>query len=268
MDKALRPERLDVLPNAPDSSKVFNHWKKTFENYMSTFAAETNKLFILINLVSPDVYDLFSQDATYDTAIATLTNCYVKTPNEVYARHLLATRKQQPGESFDTYLTALRSLAKDCNFKPETAETYQNESIRDAFIAGTHSDTVHQRLLEKKEISLDEMIDTARSLESAEQQAKSYNFNVTAAVGSSSAMKQPAPNMSQKKNCWNCGNPKHARSRCPAKDAVCHNCSQMGHFAKFCKSKGKQNACAFKEDVSAPETESTTASIVFSPMLA
>jgi len=155
MDKALSPERLDILPDTSESVKVFNHWKKTFENYVSTFEVGTNKLFILINLVLPDIYDLFSQDTNYDTAMATLTGCYVKTPNEVYACHLLATRKQKPGESFDSYLAALRSLAKDCNFKPVTADTYQNETIWDAFITGTSFNTVRQRLLEKKTITLE-----------------------------------------------------------------------------------------------------------------
>ena len=97
----------------------------------------------MINLVSPDVFDLFSEDTSYEQAIETLTSCYVKEPNEVYVRHMLATRKQKPGESFDT------SLAKDCNFKAVTADVYQSESIRDAFIAGTTSSTVRQRLLEK-----------------------------------------------------------------------------------------------------------------------
>ena len=58
---------------------------------------------------------------------------------------MLATRKQKPGESFDTYLNALKSLAKDCNFKAVTADVYQSESIRDAFIAGTTSSTDYWR---------------------------------------------------------------------------------------------------------------------------
>ena len=150
MDKALRPERLDMLPNSQDAAKKFRHWKITFEHYVAVFPNTSNKLHILINLVAPEVFDLFSQDSTYTEAMNTLTSCYIKEPNEVYARHKLATRKQQPGESFDTYLNALKSLSKDCNYKAVTAEIYQNESIRDAFIAGTSSSKVRQRLLEKK----------------------------------------------------------------------------------------------------------------------
>ena len=130
-------------------------------------------------MVTPDIFDLFSQDTTYDAAMLTLTSIYVKTPSELHARHLLATRKQQPGESFDTYITALRSLAKYCNFKAVAANVYQQESVRDASIAGTSSQIVRQRLLKKRNMSIDKMIDIARSLESAEVQAKSYRSSPT-----------------------------------------------------------------------------------------
>ena len=116
-------------------------------------------------------------------------------------------RKQQPGESFDTYITALRSLANDCNCKVVAADVYQQESVRDAFIAGTSSQTVRQRLLEKRNMSLDEMIDLARSLESAEVQAESYRSSPTSAAVKRAESDPPA--VSKNNSCWNCGNPKH-----------------------------------------------------------
>ena len=54
---------------------------------------------ILINYVSSDVYELFSKSETYDEALTLLISLYVKTPNEIYARYALATRKQQPEET-------------------------------------------------------------------------------------------------------------------------------------------------------------------------
>jgi len=101
MDKALRPARLEVLPNSSDAPKIYNHWKKTFEYYLAALPqTNLNKLHVLTNFVAPDIFDIISEDATYDAAIATLDGNYIKAPNVIYARHLLATRKQQPGESF------------------------------------------------------------------------------------------------------------------------------------------------------------------------
>ena len=283
MDKALRPGRLEVSPNSPDATKIYKHWKTTFEYFLAVLPQDNlNKLHVLTNFVAPDIYDLFSQDTTYDNAMTTLNSNYVKAPNEIYSRHLLATRKQQPGESFDSYLTALKSLAKDCSFKDVSAVVYQNESIRDAFIAGTISVNVRQRLLEKKSITLDEMITTARSLESAEKNAESY-MNQTS--GNVAAMAYSAPNESNlaaivppansvqklkpRQNtptCWNCGNLRHPRASCPARDAVCHNCQRMGHFSKLCKSaKFKHQSTSAAGE--ALTEDKTTASAIFNPQL-
>jgi len=54
-----------------------------FENYV-------NKLKILVNCVSDDVYYVIK-----DIVMTTHHNLYVRTPNEIFARHLLATAKQQ-----------------------------------------------------------------------------------------------------------------------------------------------------------------------------
>ena len=74
--------------------------------------------------------------ADYESAITTLRNIYVKPTNEIYARHQLATRRQQAGEGLDEYLQALKILRKECNFKPVTATEYCEEYIRHAFISG------------------------------------------------------------------------------------------------------------------------------------
>jgi len=54
-----------------------------------------NKLKLLINCVSHTVYDFTEECETLDEAITALQNLYVHVPNEIFARHLLATTKQQ-----------------------------------------------------------------------------------------------------------------------------------------------------------------------------
>ena len=43
------------------------------------------------------------------------------------------------------------------------------------------------------------------------------------------------------KLCTFCGRSIHARSMCPAKNAVCFKCQRRGHFANVCKSKVFKN---------------------------
>ena len=37
-------------------------------------------------------------------------------------------------------------------------------------------------------------------------------------------------------SCWFCGNSRHPRNECPAKDAACHKCKNIGHYEKLCQS--------------------------------
>ena len=63
MDKVLRPERFDVVPGAEDAAKRWLHWLMTFENFVAAIPSasdgEVNKLHVLINYVTCDVFQLF-----------------------------------------------------------------------------------------------------------------------------------------------------------------------------------------------------------------
>ena len=83
---------------------------KNFENYVEVLTAalpeerrNIDKLKVLLNCVSHQVYDHVEESETYDEAIRVLKALYVKTPNKIFARHLLATAKQEVGQSLDDY---------------------------------------------------------------------------------------------------------------------------------------------------------------------
>ena len=102
MDRALRPVRFDVNPNSLNAAKEYNHWIQTFEHYVEVLPQTgLNKFKVLANYVSPQIYDYISDKTTYEDAIAVLKSLYVKPINEIFARHLLATRRQHEGESID-----------------------------------------------------------------------------------------------------------------------------------------------------------------------
>ena len=136
MDKVLRPERFCTDPSSVGASKSWIHWRRTFENFLAVLAQEgLDKFGVLTNFISPTVFEYVEECADYESAIATLHNIYVKPTNEIYARHQLATRRQQAGESLYEYLQALKILSKECNSKPVTATEYCEEYIRNAFIS-------------------------------------------------------------------------------------------------------------------------------------
>ena len=249
MDKALRPTRFDTLPNTTTATKEFKHWLRTFEYYLEVLPQERlDKLRVLTNFVSPEVFEIFSECASYDIAVTTLTSAYIKVPNIIYARHRLATRQQQPGESMDTYLQALRILANDCNFKTVSAKVYQEEAIRDAFISGISSNEIRQRLLENDILTLAETEKKARTFESAQKNSQTYaapfspSESTNASVNTdTNELATAATATKPNSHCYFCGYTRHPRTKCPAKDATCNYCGIKGHFAKVCRSATKDS---------------------------
>ncbi len=255
MDKALRPERFEGNANTSTSAKEFAHWLKTFEYYLDVLPQETlNKLRLLTNFVAPSVYEYFSECTEYAAAIEALKKIYVKPTNEVFARHQLSTRKQNPGETLDEFLQALKTLSKDCNFVAVSADKNKSDAIRDAFINGIQSSAIRQRLLENQTLELNTMFDQARSLDSAQKNVESYRnqtpppFN--AAISQDDSQLLAAAPMLQHSNnittsdpskCWNCGNNRHPRSSCPARNAECNRCGKKGHLPNYCRSNNNNN---------------------------
>ena len=245
MDKYYKPVRLDTDPNSPSAAKEYKHWLKTFENFITSLPAP-NKLNLLINHVDSSVYEFITDCVEYNAAKETLKNLYIKPRNEIFARHLLASSKQQPGESLDQYLVELKLLARECNFVAVTAEQCKSNHIRDSFINGLSSTNIRQRLLENTTLTLDHAFTQARSLDVAQQSFSVYHHQVSQEI---SAAVHTEPNSEiitnttaavskplKQSPCWNCGNSRHPRSQCPARDVKCHNCQRKGHYKKHCRS--------------------------------
>ena len=113
-DKHLRPSRFEVELTSPDIEKEWNHWFRTFENFLRILVFEgtpaeiqTAKLETLTNHVSASIYEYIAGATSYDTAIAILKTLYVKPKNVIYNRHKLANHKQSEGDDVDQFMQQL-----------------------------------------------------------------------------------------------------------------------------------------------------------------
>lgn len=272
----LKPVRLDLDPNSPTAAREWRHWKKTFTNFLDgRGASDADKFKCLVNCVSPAVFELIEESNSFDSAIQTLSDLYDKSPNVIFARHLLATRRQQSSESLDAFLQDLRRIAKTCGFKAVTAAEYKEELIRDSFINGLTSPLIRQRLLENHSLTLQEAFDKASAMDLAQRNSELYcsdtsfhNSGNLSAMDLSShvsskkmecddsahtasltaAMSRRAdkpPLRSKTKFCYFCGNSLHPRASCPARDVNCRKCGKQGHFSKVCMSRNATSAAVY-----------------------
>eukprot|EP00794_Sanderia_malayensis_P018480 gene18480-20331_t len=199
MDTLLKPARLDLDINSPTASKEWKHLHRTFTN----FIAECGER-------APDEY-------------RTLIN-YV-----LFAHHLLATRRQKPGETLSEFLQELHRLSKDCNLKSVTAEQYREELVRDSFINGLWSPLIRQRVLENSQLDLKSAFDQANTSDLAQKNAEAYGMPQTPTTASDSSEGQPSQNVApaspstepvaasftSSRKRYFCGDTLHNRKNCP-----------------------------------------------------
>lgn len=133
-----------------------------------------------------------------------------------------------------------KSLSKDCWFTAVTAEKQRDDSIRDAFISGLVSGGIRQNLLEKDILDLQTAFDTARSLEMAEKQNHTFNpINIYVAAENEEASSlgdnstTASTYNSNSNKCYFCGNNRHLRAKCPAKEVTCSNCDKKNILQKI-----------------------------------
>ncbi|XP_062909829.1 LOW QUALITY PROTEIN: uncharacterized protein LOC134349429 [Mobula hypostoma] len=167
MEQPLRPEKLDLNPQTPEAGNAFELWLACFEAYLEEIKATdpVAKRRVLLPRVSPRVYSLIRDQPNYDGVMNALKRQYLRPINSVYARHRLATRQQCPGESSAEFVQALQTLVRACNCQELTAAQHAELLVRDAFVTGTRSVYVRQRLLEKADLTLSSATELADTLE-------------------------------------------------------------------------------------------------------
>jgi len=196
-----RPKELAIAPSAPDADKAFKYWLRTVEDFIESLEESraendpaVNKKRIIVSCLSPETY-LYIEDAdSYDDIVTILRQIFVKRKNNVYARHLLVSRRQAAGDSISEYLQVLKNLAKDCTFAAVTANQYREKLIRDAFVNRLSSPSIRQRLLESDGLDITRAYELADSLDRTHRQSSSME------QPHASLLDATAPQYSKEKN--------------------------------------------------------------------
>ena len=77
--------------------------------------------------------------------------------NETFERYKFNMRVQQEGETVDTYVTALKTLAKTCNFGQ-----LQDDLLKDRIAIAIKDNATRKRLLSMRKLAQKDCIDMCR----------------------------------------------------------------------------------------------------------
>ena len=122
------PHRLGIISLNEDKEN-WKHFKTVFENY--EIASQLKKqpmevrLATYLSCFSKEAYQIYD-NIEYDdvddkkdiTQVILKLDAHFKGQvNETFERNVFFNRKQQEGESFDSFATALKELSNTCNFE-------------------------------------------------------------------------------------------------------------------------------------------------------
>jgi len=200
--------------------------------YLLIWVGETGReIFNSWNLSDEDSKNL---DALYTN----FTTHTLPRKNSVFCRYIFQERRQQQGETFETFVTDLRNMVKDCSYdKPE-------EMVRDRIVSGVASQDVREKLLHEGDaLTMQKAIEITTTFEATKKQLASMAAGDS--VDALQARRKESTKFAARKTdiffCRNCGS-KHSRKQCPAFGKECLYCHKKNHFAKVClKKRGSHN---------------------------
>ena len=151
-------------------------WIKRFERFRSASGlnksdseSQVNTLLYTMGSNSDDImptFGLSAEDAAkYDVVKDKFDKHFVKRRNVIYERAKFNRRKQESGESVDTFITDLYGLAEHCQFG-----TLHDEIIRDRIVVGLLDQKLSEKLQLDSELTLEKAINSIRQCEAVKKQ--------------------------------------------------------------------------------------------------
>ena len=202
--------------------------EKQLPIFLSSIGGKTYEL--LRNLLAPTL----PKDKSLAEVIAVLEKHFDPKPAVIAERFKFHKRDQLPGESLADYIAELRRLATHCEFRE-----YLNDALRDRLVCGLRAEGTQRRLLTTKNLTLQEAIETALAMETADKDSKTLQESKGSNVQQVSKIPTQT-NWKQSRPCYRCGKANHHSSKCRFIGATCRTCGKTGHIATVCNS-GKSN---------------------------
>ena len=165
-----------------------------------------------------------------DKVLEAFSNYFKPKVNEIYERFTFLQRRQQQGETFDSFYTDLLRLVESCGYHQDE----RRKIIRDQIGMNITSDAVREKLLAEAALTLEKAADMCRSMEATTHYLNTMSATATSGreCESETALAHAVRRKSGK--CQYCAQHHKPRS-CPAWGKQCTYCGKMNHLEEACK---------------------------------
>jgi transposase InsO family protein len=239
----------------------------------------SQKAALLLHCAGPDLRQLIASldrtpragEDTYAALLRVIKAKLSPIDTELYDRFALSSSTQRLGESTDDFLSRLRRAALLCTFTCDCGKSHLDQRILDILLAKTTLPGLRQRVFERGLRALPDVVNLARSMETARAHSTAMgdaavadddehtaNFASPTQRGSTGSARnsgkgaagrqsgQSTVKASEQPNsaspapataCQNCGS-SHTPPRnkqCPAWGKACSKCDKLNHFAVACR---------------------------------
>lgn len=257
---SLRPPKMLIISNEVNMTLSWRSWLQQFEWYAIATNLQAKRpevqVAIFMSVIGSDaavIFNTFNLTVDESKDLKTIkekfTSYFVPKVNITYERYIFNKCKQGPDETFDEFLTSLRSKTKNCSFNE-----LEDSLICDKIVIGIKDDRIRERLLSEDNLTLVKAIDICRASEQAKRQLSSIKGSDVGELGAKQVetLKQNEKHNKTRNNgqsrrdysksqdnlfsCSRCGTTHGPRS-CPAYGKKCKRCQHKNHFTKYCKAK-------------------------------
>ena len=164
------PQALSIGPNIVQEWKLF---RQKWTNYAVITNLSTQdrayQVALLLHTLGDDALRIYNgfhfetdeEKRTMDEVLAKFEEFAVGEVNETYERYLFNKRCQHEGESFESFLTAIGSLIKTCNY----CDTCIDSILRDRIVIGIRDSDIQTQLLKERKLTLEDCIAICKAAE-------------------------------------------------------------------------------------------------------
>lgn len=224
----------------PKSDNISSYFER-FENYIEINDVPAGKkLKLFLNVVGAVAYEELKKilvpdmptQKTYEDIKQLLVAHFSPARSVIAERCKFNHRMQRENESAKDFITALKHLARDCNFG-----TFLNDALRDRLVAGLRDEETQRALFAHADLTFELACKMALDKELAAQQTKQMHefdgkpcsVNIIRSKRGhkdkkSSPVARPKDRQEEelRRACWHCGK-SHVAERCWYRNHTCRN---------------------------------------------